>query len=60
MFPQNVPRYYDQLPDQTAALDRTVCKNCGAEGEHKTSACQVQIVSIFIAVFCRSFIIIPW
>ncbi|KAF8812458.1 hypothetical protein BYT27DRAFT_7182901 [Phlegmacium glaucopus] len=40
---RNVQRYYDEPPDQTAALDRTVCKNCGAEGEHKTSACPVQI-----------------
>ena len=46
-FPQNVPRYYDGPPDQTAALDRTVCKHCGAEGEHKTSACTIQIVNSF-------------
>ncbi|KAF8165372.1 hypothetical protein B0H34DRAFT_235944 [Crassisporium funariophilum] len=36
-------RYYDEPPSKVAALDRTVCKNCGAEGEHKTSACPNQI-----------------
>lgn len=52
-FPQNVQRYYDEPPDERAALDRTVCKNCGAEGEHKTSACTVKIVSSFsVAAFC--------
>ncbi|KDR83768.1 hypothetical protein GALMADRAFT_671498 [Galerina marginata CBS 339.88] len=36
-------RYYEDLPTETTTLSRTVCKNCGAEGEHKTSACPVQI-----------------
>ncbi|PPQ73548.1 hypothetical protein CVT26_010358 [Gymnopilus dilepis] len=36
-------RYYDDAPDENVTTRRTVCKNCGAEGEHKTSACPVQI-----------------
>jgi len=58
MFPQNVARYYDEPPDQTAALDRAVCKNCGAEGEHKTSACPIQIVNTccFFIVLCLIFL----
>ncbi|KAH9482625.1 hypothetical protein JR316_0004725 [Psilocybe cubensis] len=36
-------RYFDDTPNEAIALNRTVCKNCGAEGEHKTSACPVMI-----------------
>ncbi|KAF8913876.1 hypothetical protein CPB84DRAFT_1840661 [Gymnopilus junonius] len=36
-------RYYDDFSSDTAIINRTVCKNCGAEGQHKTSACPVQI-----------------
>ncbi|CAA7259740.1 unnamed protein product [Cyclocybe aegerita] len=40
---QTTIRYYNDPPSEAKTLDRTVCKNCGAEGEHKTSACPVQI-----------------
>ncbi|KAF8974755.1 hypothetical protein BDZ97DRAFT_1775256 [Flammula alnicola] len=40
---KHILRYYDDIPSESAVLNRTVCKNCGAEGEHKTSACPVQI-----------------
>ncbi|KJA24656.1 hypothetical protein HYPSUDRAFT_482111 [Hypholoma sublateritium FD-334 SS-4] len=36
-------RYYDEPKDESVVLNRTVCKNCGAEGDHKTSACTIQI-----------------
>lgn len=42
---QHITRYYDEAPNEAAAISRTVCKNCGAEGDHKTSACTVMIVS---------------
>lgn len=32
---------------QAAKPTKTVCKNCGAEGEHKTHECPVLIVSAF-------------
>ncbi|PPQ63869.1 hypothetical protein CVT24_009495 [Panaeolus cyanescens] len=40
---KGITRYFETPPDASATLTRTVCKNCGAEGEHKTSACPVQI-----------------
>lgn len=36
-------RYYESPPTPASVLTRSVCKNCGAEGEHKTSACPVLI-----------------
>ncbi|KAF9009090.1 hypothetical protein BDQ17DRAFT_1275502 [Cyathus striatus] len=36
-------RYFEEKPTEESKLNRTVCKNCGAEGEHKTSACPVLI-----------------
>lgn len=42
---KHIHRYYDEPLDETAILGRTVCKNCGEEGQHKTSACTVLIVS---------------
>ncbi|KAF9058237.1 hypothetical protein BJ165DRAFT_1398354 [Panaeolus papilionaceus] len=42
---QGITRYFDDPADLNAAAQsrRTVCKNCGAEGEHKTAACPVRI-----------------
>lgn len=36
-------RYFDEQADDTKP-SRYVCKNCGAEGQHKTYECPVQIV----------------
>jgi len=44
-------RYYDEPQDEAAVISRTVCKNCGAEGQHKTSACPVQIVRSQFMIF---------
>jgi len=44
---QGAVRYFHQSSDETTSVTRIVCKNCGAEGLHKTSACRVQIVSFF-------------
>jgi hypothetical protein len=38
-------RYFDEV-DQDNKPTRFVCKNCGAEGEHKTIDCPVQIVCV--------------
>ncbi|GLB33786.1 putative zinc finger protein [Lyophyllum shimeji] len=40
---KNVLRYYDEPVMESTKPSRTVCKNCGAEGEHKTAACPVLI-----------------
>ncbi|KIM46209.1 hypothetical protein M413DRAFT_441278 [Hebeloma cylindrosporum] len=40
---KHIHRYYDEPLDEAAILGRTVCKNCGVEGQHKTSACTVLI-----------------
>ncbi|TFK43553.1 hypothetical protein BDQ12DRAFT_731560 [Crucibulum laeve] len=42
-FVLEVTRYFDEPPDEAKKMNRTVCKNCGAEGEHKTSECPVLI-----------------
>ena len=46
-----VVRYFDDPAEvaelKAAKATRTVCKNCGAEGEHKTWECPVIIVSTF-------------
>ena len=39
-------RYFD--PESDEDLTTIVCKHCGAEGDHKTSACPVIIVGILI------------
>lgn len=36
-------RYFDEHADDTKP-SKFVCKNCGAEGQHKTYECPVQIV----------------
>ncbi|KAF5363675.1 hypothetical protein D9756_000646 [Leucocoprinus leucothites] len=38
-------RYFEEPEDESSKLKRTVCKNCGAEGDHKTADCRVLIVS---------------
>lgn len=45
MCVQHMTRYYDEPKDESEVLTRTVCKKCGAEGDHKTFACTVLIVS---------------
>lgn len=42
---QGLVRYFDEVTEETKPT-RFVCKNCGAEGDHKTSECRVQIVRI--------------
>ena len=39
---QDIPRYFDDQAKQ----NKSVCKNCGAEGEHKTFACPVVVVCV--------------
>ncbi|KAF9451703.1 hypothetical protein P691DRAFT_662602 [Macrolepiota fuliginosa MF-IS2] len=36
-------RYFEEPEDESTKLKRTVCKNCGAEGDHKTAECRVLI-----------------
>ncbi|KXN90248.1 Protein air1 [Leucoagaricus sp. SymC.cos] len=36
-------RYFEEPEDESLKLKRTVCKNCGAEGDHKTADCRVLI-----------------
>ncbi|XP_006460080.1 hypothetical protein AGABI2DRAFT_117040 [Agaricus bisporus var. bisporus H97] len=36
-------RYFEEPEDESIKLKRTVCKNCGAEGDHKTADCRVLI-----------------
>lgn len=40
---KGVVRYFDAT-DEDSKPTKFVCKNCGAEGEHKTFECPVQIV----------------
>lgn len=42
-FVQGAVRYFDEHADDTKP-SKFVCKNCGAEGQHKTYECPVQIV----------------
>jgi len=42
---QAAARYFHQSSDEITSANRLVCKNCGEEGLHKTSACRIQIVS---------------
>ena len=51
-------RYFEEPEDESSKLRRTVCKNCGAEGDHKTADCRVLIVSKF--VFSRPYIHISY
>lgn len=45
---QHVVRYFeDPVEESDKKPNRTVCKNCGAEGEHKTAACPVLIVCLY-------------
>lgn len=39
-------RYFDEVNEMKPKPVRMVCKHCGAEGDHKTSQCTVQIVSM--------------
>ena len=43
---QDTPRYFEDQSKEEAKHSKVVCKNCGAEGEHKTSACPVIVVCI--------------
>lgn len=45
-------RYFDQVDeeDKVSKPKTIVCKNCGAEGEHKTYECPVLIVSMSVFV----------
>ena len=43
---QDIPRYYEDKSKDENKLSKLVCKNCGAEGEHKTIACPVIVVRI--------------
>jgi protein AIR1/2 len=38
-------RYFEEESEETKPT-RIVCKKCGAENEHKTSECTVQIVCL--------------
>ncbi|RDB22705.1 Protein air1 [Hypsizygus marmoreus] len=41
---KDIHRYFeDTVEESNKKPNRTVCKNCGAEGEHKTAACPVLI-----------------
>jgi hypothetical protein len=41
-------RYFeDPIDESPNKANRVVCKNCGAEGEHRTAACPVLIVRLF-------------
>jgi len=51
-------RYFEEPEDESSKLRRTVCKNCGAKGDHKTADCRVLIVSKF--VFSRPYIHISY
>lgn len=46
-------RYFEPEAEEAAQPKPTrfVCKNCGAEGDHKTYECPVQVVSS-LASFC--------
>lgn len=43
---QDTPRYFEDQSKEEAKHNKVVCKNCGAEGEHKTSACPVIVVCL--------------
>ena len=43
---QNTLRYYDEVPTEEKAIERAICKKCGAQGQHKTAGCPVMIVSV--------------
>ncbi|KAF4619285.1 hypothetical protein D9613_005100 [Agrocybe pediades] len=40
---KHTQRYFHEPTDEPAPPTWTVCKNCGAEAQHKTSACPVQV-----------------
>ncbi|KAF8076360.1 hypothetical protein FPV67DRAFT_1573553 [Lyophyllum atratum] len=40
---KNVVRYFEEQVEESSKPSRTVCKNCGAEGEHTTASCPVLI-----------------
>ncbi|KAF9534352.1 hypothetical protein CPB83DRAFT_931053 [Crepidotus variabilis] len=39
----DVVRYFHDAPNEAAQIERTICKNCGVEGQHKTRDCPVMI-----------------
>jgi protein AIR1/2 len=43
---QDTPRYFEDQSKEEAKHNKVVCKNCGAEGEHKTSACPIIVVCL--------------
>lgn len=45
---QGFLRYFEEPEDESSKLKRTVCKNCGAKGDHKTVDCRAIIVSKFV------------
>ena len=42
---QTFSRYYEEPKDLVNSLAHVVCGHCGAEGDHKSSACPVLVVS---------------
>ncbi|KAG5727492.1 hypothetical protein E4T56_gene11992 [Termitomyces sp. T112] len=40
---KNIVRYFEDPLPESSKPNRTVCKNCGAEGKHTTTSCPVMI-----------------